>query len=297
MPNSLAKSPSTPKEDTPISEPMDPRDETYLRQLGDRLRLARTRRGMTQRALATRSGISLRFVAQTESGTGNLSVLRLRELADALGLPPSDLLADRADTTATTLLATLPPHQQDEAASLLTRAFPVPPGRATRIALIGLRGAGKSTLGRRLASARGVPFHELDREIERDAGAELPDIFELHGQSGFRRRERETLERLIAQPTGAVIATGGSIVATAATYDRLLATCRTIWLQAAPEDHMARVIAQGDLRPIRDNTRPMDDLRAILASREPLYARADLTLDTTGQTEDASLNALVSLLA
>ncbi len=275
---------------------MDPRDETYLRQLGDRLRLARTRRGMTQRALADRSGVSLRFIAQTESGTGNLSVLRLRELADALGVPPSDLLTDRPDRRAMALLANLAPPQQEEAVTVLTRHFLAAPGRTERIALIGLRGAGKSTLGRMLARVRDVPFHELDREIERAAGAEMPEIFELHGQSGFRRLEREALDRLIARPTGAVIATGGSLVATESTFDRLLHACRTVWIRTTPEEHMRRVIDQGDLRPIRDQTRPMDDLRAILASREPLYTRADLTLDTTGQTEESSLNTLITLL-
>ena len=274
----------------------DQRDETYLEQLGERLRLARTRRGMTQRALAARSGVSLRFIVQTEAGTGNLSVLKLRELADALGIPPADLLADRIGGRAAALLADLPPTRYEEAATLLARHFFAMPGRAGRIALIGLRGAGKSTLGRLLAHARGVPFHELDREIERTAGAEVREIFEIHGQSGFRRLEREVLDRLIAQPGGAVIATGGSIVATDSTYDLLLNACRTVWIRATPEEHMRRVIEQGDLRPMRDNSRPMDDLRAILASREPLYARADLVLDTTGHSEEASLATLMDLL-
>ena len=275
---------------------LDRHDETYLAQLGERLRLARTRRGMTQRALAARSGVSLRFIVQTEAGTANLSVLKLRELAGALGVPPADLLADRVGGRAAALLAELSPAGQEEAAALLARHFYASPGRAARIALIGLRGAGKSTLGRLLARARGVPFHELDREIERAAGAELREIFEIHGQAGFRRLEREVLERLIAQPDGAVIATSGSIVATDSTYDMLLNACRTVWIRATPEEHMRRVIEQGDLRPMRDNSRPMDDLRAILASREALYARADIALDTTGQSEDASIAALVRLL-
>ncbi len=275
-------------------------EAAYLHHLGERLRLARTRRGMTLRALAAQSGVSVRFIAQTEAGTGNLSVLRLRQLANALAIPPTDLLADRPEalTRAETLLATLTPPQQDEAATLLARHFAAAPlpGRATRIALIGLRGAGKSTLGRRLATARGIPFHELDREIEQAAGIHLAEIFELHGQSGFRRLERETLDRLIATAPASVIATGGSIVATPDTYHRLLQTCRTVWVRATPEDHMRRVLEQGDLRPMRDNRNAMDDLRAILASREPLYARADLQLDTSGRTPEESLQALTELL-
>jgi XRE family aerobic/anaerobic benzoate catabolism transcriptional regulator len=165
-----------------------------------------------------------------------------------------------------------------------------------RIALIGLRGAGKSTLGPLLADRIGVPFLELDQEIEKDAGLDLGEIMELHGQAGFRRLERGVLDRLIDSHPKAVIAAGGGIVAETATFARLLGACLTVWVKAAPEDHMQRVIDQGDLRPMRDNRRSMADLRAILASREALYARADIQLETTGRDVEATLAALMSAI-
>ena len=278
---------------------MDEGEAAYLGQLGERLRLARTQRGMTRRALATQSGVSERFIAQTEAGTGNLSVLRLRQLVTALGIGAIDLLADRpaALLRIEALIGSLPPGQQTEAADLVARHFgQTMQGRAGRIALIGLRGAGKSTLGRLLAEARGVAFVELDREIERAANMPLAEIFELHGQAGFRRLEQAALEAQIARPEGLVIATGGSLVATEATFDLLLRACRTVWVRAAPEAHMARVVAQGDMRPMHGTASAMDDLRAILASREKLYARADYHLDTTGHTVAESLADLQRLL-
>ncbi len=283
----------------PGCDAMDEAEAAYLRQLGERLRLARTRRGMTRRALAAQSGVSERFIAQTEAGTGNLSVLRLRQLVGALGGAAIDLLADRTPSLlrVEALISGLTVDQQAAAADLMARHFgQAVQGRAGRIALIGLRGAGKSTLGRLLSEARGVTFVELDREIEREANMRLAEIFELHGQAGFRRLEQAALEALIARPHGMVIATGGSLVATEATYDLLLRACRTVWVRAAPEAHMARVVAQGDMRPMRDNASAMDDLRAILASREPLYARAELHVDTTGRTPGESVAALVAML-
>ncbi len=164
------------------------------------------------------------------------------------------------------------------------------------MALIGLRGAGKSTLGRLLARQRGAAFHELDREIEAEAGMGLAELFELHGQSGFRRLERAVLERLLAGEGALVLAAGGSIVADPATFALLLRGCRTVWVRATPEEHMARVVAQGDMRPMQDNREAMADLRTILAAREPLYARADLVLDTAGQGVEHSFAALLRLL-
>jgi XRE family aerobic/anaerobic benzoate catabolism transcriptional regulator len=179
---------------------------------------------------------------------------------------------------------------------------PVAPGCARapdhrdRIALIGLRGAGKSTLGALLGRRLGIPFLELDQEIEKEAGLGLGEIMELHGQPGFRRLERSVLDRLIATHPKAVIAAGGGIVAEAATFSRLLESCLTVWVKAEPEEHMQRVIDQGDLRPMRDNRRSMADLRAILASREALYARADIQLETTDRTVAETLAALVCAL-
>jgi XRE family aerobic/anaerobic benzoate catabolism transcriptional regulator len=247
-------------------------DAAFLHALGRRLRLLRARRGMTRRILAQQSGVSERYISAVEGGTGNGSILLLRAIAGALNLPLRALLEDAADT---------PP-------AALIRA----PGYERRIALLGLRGAGKSTLGAALAARLAVPFVELDRAIAREAGMRLGEILELHGQPGFRRLERSVLEREIAAHPAMVLAAGGGIVSEPATYEALLTHCLTIWLQASPEEHMQRVIDQGDLRPMRDNRQAMADLRSILASREALYARADVTLDTSGQDVAASLQTL-----
>ncbi len=274
----------------------------FLRELGERLRVARARRGMTRRLLASQSGVSERYLAQMEAGSANVSILLLRAICAALGVPSAGLLGDRADAGGERvpldlLLARLTAPQRAEAHKLLSERFGTGPyARRRRIALIGLRGAGKSTLGRMLAEQRGVPFFELDGEIEREAGLALGAIIELHGQAAFRRLERQALERLVAQPE-AVIAAGGGIVAEPATFELLLGHCRTVWIQASPEEHMRRVIEQGDLRPMQDDNRQaMRDLRAILASREALYARADLVLDTSGKLPGESFMELVNLM-
>jgi XRE family transcriptional regulator, aerobic/anaerobic benzoate catabolism transcriptional regulator len=207
-----------------------------------------------------------------EAGTGNGSILLLRALAGALNVELRTLLEDEAD-------AGLGVGDREE-------------GYRDRIALIGLRGAGKSTLGPLLAGRFGIPFVELDREVEKEAGIGMGEIMELHGQAGFRRLERAVLERVIATHPKAVIAAGGGIVAEAATFARLLGACLTVWVKAEPEAHMQRVIDQGDLRPMRDNRRSMVDLRAILASREALYARADVAIETTGRTVAETVKAL-----
>ncbi len=251
-------------------------DTEYLAAIGQRVRLIRARRGMTRRLLCQQSGVSERYIAQLEAGRGNVSVLVLRDIAAGLGIEPVELLRDTPDEPL---------------------AQPGPDGaRRNRIALIGLRGAGKSTLGRMLADQRGVAFHELDREIEHDAGMALAEMFELHGQAGFRRFERSALERLLAEPGGAVIAAGGGIVAEGGTYGLLLARCFTVWLRASPEEHMSRVVNQGDLRPMQDNRQAMADLKAILDSREQLYARADIELDTSGKKVGESFIELARML-
>lgn len=275
-------------------------ESVFLAAVGARLRTLRARRGTTRRDLAARSGVSERTIAQLESGEGNISILLLRRLARALGLEPADLLQADAERSAARVLmeqmvAALPDTELAEARNLLAQRFGNAPlaGRADRIALIGLRGAGKSTLGRLLADHARIPFIELDREVEREGGMELADIFALHGQEGFRRLERTALARVVRDEARAVIAAGGGIVAESATYALLLDGCTTVWVKATPEEHMARVVAQGDLRPMHDNRGAMADLRAILASREALYARADVTLDTSGRTPAASLEALL----
>ena len=279
------------------------RDEDgFLPLLGERVKRLRAQRGMTRKLLARDSGVSERYLAQLEGGTGNASVLVVRQIARALGVPVESLFADAEPNAAhadlLALIRALPDDRLGEARTLLSGAFPVadPQRRRHRIALIGLRGAGKSTLGTRLAADRGVPFVELDREIERAAGVGLATIFDIYGQAGYRRLEREALEATLAAQPAFVLAAGGSIVSEGPTYERLLSACFTVWLSTSPAEHMARVVAQGDLRPMADNAEAMEDLRRILVSREPLYRRADAEVPTGGRTIDASVAALTAVL-
>jgi len=274
-------------------------DDALLPRLADRVREARARRGMTRKILARDSGVSERYLAQLESGQGNASVLVLSQIAQALNLPVADLLRDESDqsvelTLIQQLLKRLPAAKLAKVRAQLVRDYGSAYGaRENRIALIGLRGAGKSTLGAALAKHLGVPFVELDHEVEAEAGTSLHEIFLLHGQAGYRRYERRALERTLEKNERCVIATGGSIVSEPGTYDLLLSACLTVWLRAAPEEHMARVAAQGDYRPMAGNREAMDDLRRILAGREALYAQADVTIDTAGRTVEQSLSGLV----
>ena len=258
-----------------LPEPAAERDD-YLCRLGERVREERARRGMTRRILARDSGLSERYLAQLESGKGNLSIKLLRRVGDALNLPLPRLLGgSRAEPAElgriVELLRRLPPDRLGEARALLDAHFAAPDGQARqrRIALIGLRGAGKSTLGSRLARHLDLPFIELDAEIERDFGLSLGEIFALSGQSAYRRSERRALDGVLDRHPGFVLAAGGSIVAESETYDELLARCFTVWIKASPEEHMSRVIAQGDLRPMSENKEAMADLERILAARDP----------------------------
>jgi XRE family transcriptional regulator, aerobic/anaerobic benzoate catabolism transcriptional regulator len=275
-------------------------DSDYLRRLGDRVREARARRGMTRRILARDSQVSERYLAQLETGQGNISILLLRQVAQALDLPIHALLNDGAEPSeqlarTAEFLAKLPLEQLQRAREILLREFSSvdPVVRRHRIAIVGLRGAGKSTLGNRLAAQLGVPFVELDRVIEQHSGVGLNVIFDLYGQSGFRRLERECLDQVLQDHVAFVLATGGSLVSEVATYDRLLTECFTVWLRATPEDHMQRVIAQGDTRPMSENREAMTELKNILAVREPLYRRADVTVDTSSQSLPDTLENLV----
>ncbi|MCS6932362.1 MAG: helix-turn-helix transcriptional regulator [Acetobacteraceae bacterium] len=278
-------------------------EAAFLAATGRRLRRLRSLRGVTRRDLARRSGVSERYIAQIEAGAGNISILLLRRIARPLGVGLAEILGDSPEPSAERrlleqLVADLPESALAEARALLAERFgrPPPGPRAARIALIGLRGAGKSTLGAALAKRLGVAFVELDAEVEREGGSDLADIFARHGQEGFRRLERAALSRLVASGQPMVIAAGGGIVADAATYALLLDSCVTVWLRARPEEHMARVLAQGDTRPMRDNRDAMADLRAILAAREELYAKADIELDTSGRTPEACLADLLARL-
>ncbi len=277
----------------------DGAEEEYLRQLGERIREARARRGMTRKILARDSGVSERYLAQLETGHGNIYIILLRQVAQAMGLPLAELVREGPDrpvelSLLVQTLERLAPQELSQARQLLTSAFgaAMAQNRRHRIALIGLRGAGKSTLGRRLAATLGSPFIELDREIERESGLELGEIFALYGQTAFRRYERQSLEAVIERHPKAVIATGGSLVSEPGTFDLLLATCFTVWLKAAPEEHMNRVLEQGDTRPMADNEQAMADLRRILAGRAALYAKADTIVDTAGRTVEESFAAL-----
>ena len=282
----------------PAASSLSAGDAAFLQKLGERVREARARRGMTRRILARDSGVSERYLAQLEAGQGNVSVLLLRQIGVALGIPQNDLLRDDDNqavelTLIQQFLQRLPKQRLARIRAQLLRDFGSPAAdRGKRIALIGLRGAGKSTLGAALARKIDVPFVELDRQIERDAGISLSEIFLLYGQQGYRRYERRCLEKVIEGHERCVIATGGSIVSEAATYDLLLSTCFTVWLKASPEEHMARVVAQGDTRPMAGNAQAMEDLRRILEGRGMLYGQADATVDTGGQTVEQSLRAL-----
>lgn len=280
-------------------------DSALLHAIGRRLRLVRTQRGMTRRLLSAQSGVSERYIAQVESGRGNGSVLLLHALATALGVPLVRLLEDPPDEAApaTRLMRAvgrLTRGQAEQTLCWLEERYgtePAPMQRQRRIALVGLRGAGKSSLGRLLAARMGVPFHELDREIEREASVDLSEVFDLYGEAGYRRLERQVLQRLVGETEAAVIATGGGLVAEPATYELLLRHCLTVWVRASPEEHMQRVLEQDDdARPTHDNARAVEDLRAILASREPLYRRADLQLNTAGRSLPQSLRDLLTLL-
>ena len=279
-------------------------DAEYLRLLGERIREARARRGMTRKILARDSAVSERYLAQLETGHGNISIILLRQIAQAMGLPLADLVRDGPERPVELALVLqtlerLSPAELGQARQLLAGAFEaaMEEGRRDRIALIGLRGAGKSTLGSALAASRGVPFIELDREIERESGLDLGEIFALYGQSAFRRFERRCLEAVIERHEAAIIATGGSIVSEPGTFDLLLAGCFTVWLTAAPAEHMGRVLAQGDTRPMAENEEAMEDLRRILAGRASLYSKADAVVDTAGKTIEQSLAELKAAVA
>ncbi|MGD2140459.1 MAG: helix-turn-helix transcriptional regulator [Burkholderiales bacterium] len=270
----------------------------FLKAIGERVRNARSRRNITRKTLAERSGVSERYLALLESGQGNVSVLVLREVGAALGLPAEALLRDADDEPAQVafvmqLIRDMTPRTLTRARELLLQALrDDPKERSRRIALIGLRGAGKTTLGEKLAQSLKRPFIELDREIEREAGTGLSEIFLLYGQQGYRRYERRCLEQLLGSGQSCVIATGGSIVTEQSTCDLLLSTCYTVWLKATPEEHMQRVIAQGDTRPMAGHAQAMADLRRILESRIDLYGQADITVDTAGKSVRQALAAL-----
>lgn len=278
-------------------------DSDFLHFLGARIRQLRSSGGLTRKMVSQHADVSERHLAQLESGEGNISIVLLRRIAAALHVSLADVftvqpgeLTERQ--TILHFLDRLPAHRLEDVVARLTRDFvPEEERRRQRIALIGLRGAGKSTLGARLAERRDVPFVELDREIEKDIGMPLAEIFSLYGQSGFRGIEKRTLERVLKEYERLVLSVGGGIVSEKENYDYLLANCYTIWVKAQPEEHMSRVIAQGDFRAMAGSDRAMEDLRRILEAREPLYRQADMHLDTSGRSVEDSFAKLETALA
>ncbi|MEY4761112.1 MAG: hypothetical protein RLZZ200_968 [Pseudomonadota bacterium] len=294
MQNALPASPED-------SEQAPGAEREFLSMLGARVRALRERMAFTRKHLASVADVSERYLGQLEAGEGNISIILLRRVAEALGSTIPDLLQSEQEALVERLmrrfLRRVPVHQLEEVLDRLAReAATGSEARRDRIALIGTRGAGKSTLGERYAAALGVPFIELDREIERSAGMPLSDLFMLNGQGGYRRLERICLERVIKDNDQAVIAVGGGIVGEPESFDLLLSRCFTVWIKASPEEHMSRVISQGDLRPMAQSPEAMDELKRLLKSREPACQKADLTLDTSGLTADAALLRLQRLI-
>lgn len=272
-------------------------DGDYLHRLGVHIRDLRVRRGMTRAILARDSGVSIRYLAQLESGEGNISILRLRQVAQAMAIPLEDIIRVGPEqapelTLLGQFLSRLSPGQLAEAGTLLRSAFENK-NRCKRIALVGLRGAGKSSLGKLLAAHLEIPFIELAEVIERIAGANMSEVFSLYGQAAYRRYERRALDWLIESHDSFVLSTGGSISTEPATFNELLTSCFTVWLKATPAEHMARVVAQGDRRPMGDNREAMLDLERILVGREPMYRKTDAAVDTSGLGIQQSLAELI----
>jgi len=277
-------------------------DGDFLHVMGKRVRDARERRGMSRRALSESAEVSERYLAQLEAGEGNASVVLLRRVAAALGISLIELVGDNEAPVEQRLIRRfferLPAHRLEDVILQLMRDFgQKEAARNSRIALVGLRGAGKSTLGAALAKEMRCPFVELDREIEREAALPLSEVFMLYGQAGYRRIERRCLDRLLERGDAMVVAAGGGIVSEPETYNVLLVHCYTVWIKASPEEHMSRVISQGDFRPMDGHEAAMEDLRRILAAREPLYAKADAVVDTCGERLEQSLTKLTGAVA
>jgi XRE family aerobic/anaerobic benzoate catabolism transcriptional regulator len=274
----------------------------YLKLLGQRVRDARARHGMSRRMLARDSGISERYLAQLESGSGNFSIVLLRRLAKAIDVPVADLVSDEPERPVEYLLSVerlkrLEDGELAEAADLLRQRFGDRAKRNERIALIGLRGAGKSTLGAALARHLGWRFIEITSEIQSEAGITVNEIFDLWGQAAYRRYERRALERVLQMPPRIVLATGGGIVSEPATFEQLLDGFFTVWVRTTPKEHWDRVIRQGDRRVEGSgDTEALADMRRILAQRDALYGKADARLQTSGKTERESLRDLIRIV-
>ncbi|VTU12826.1 Shikimate kinase [Variovorax sp. SRS16] len=289
---------TAPAEAVPATE--EANKNPLLVALGERVRNLRARRGLTRKAVAQAANVSERHLANLEYGIGNASILVLQQVAGALQCSLAELVGDVTTISPEWLLIRELLENRDEAdlrrarlalGELLGTAG-ADPARSRRIALVGLRGAGKSTLGQMLADDLEVPFVELSREIEKLAGCSVREIHDLYGTNAYRRYERRALEEAVQIYSEVVIATPGGIVSDPATFNQLLAHCTTVWLQAAPEEHMGRVAAQGDTRPMAASKEAMDDLRRILSGRAAFYSKADLSVDTSGRDLAQSFQVL-----
>ena len=300
-----------PPEESGAAANEDERKNPFLVALGERARALRSRRGMTRKALAAAADVSERHLANLEYGVGNASILVLHDVARALQCSLAELIGDVSTSSPEWLMLREMLENRDEATlhrvrvavgELLgtgganARSAGAARKRSERVALVGLRGAGKSTLGAMLAEDLGFPFVELSREIEKFAGCSISEIQALYGQNAYRRYERRALEEAIQIYPEAVIATPGGIVSDPATFNQLLAHCTTVWLRATPEDHMKRVVAQGDTRPMAASREAMEDLKSILAGRAAFYSKAEFQLDTSAQALQPSFEALRAMV-
>ncbi len=280
--------------------PQDPGVE-MLQRVAARIADARKTRGLPRRLLSEMSGVSPRYLAQLEAGEGNISILLLARVAAALDLSVDQVLGEGVPLNhdarrVATLFARAPEPVQQQVHDLLAQQDPAIL-RAGRICLIGLRGAGKSTLGRLAGEALDIPFVELGKEIERDTGMPMAEVLALYGQDGYRRIEAEALERISATHERVVLAVAGGIVVEPTTYARLLARFHTVWIKTSPHEHMQRVRAQGDVRPMQGNPAAMKQLHELLTIRTPLYSKAESQVDTSGCTELSSLKELMKVIS
>ena len=304
MSSTILQESGFPPEEAAANEPAEETKNPFLVALGERARALRSRRGMTRKALAAAADVSERHLANLEYGVGNASILVLLQVARALQCTLAELLGDVTTSSPEWLMLRELLENRDEATLhrvrvavgelLGTGGSNAARGaaRSTQVALIGLRGAGKSTLGNMLAEDLGFTFVELSREIEKFAGCSINEIQNLYGQNAYRRYERRALEETIQIYPEAVIATPGGIVSDPANFNLLLQHCTTVWLKAAPEDHMKRVVAQGDTRPMAASREAMEDLKSILAGRAAFYSKAEFSLDTSAQPLDETFGAL-----
>ncbi|PLX39632.1 MAG: transcriptional regulator [Hyphomicrobiales bacterium] len=274
--------------------------DQLVKSVGERVRKARELKGLPRRVISEISGVSPRYLAQLEAGQGNISIGLLKKVALALDHRIEWFVGEEDPWTSEALhvadLFRVAPASVRQKVLDILNPVPAEKRRAHRIGLIGLRGAGKSTLGAMAGQALGVPFVELNREIEANSGMPVNELLALYGQEGYRRLEAEAIDRVIATHDTAILALAGGIVSEPDTYKRLLDHFHTIWLRASPEEHMSRVLAQGDTRPMAGNPEAMEQLKSILRSRESLYERALAQLDTSGKPLKTSLDELIELI-